>query len=122
MKNLFEKYPQLEALNNRDLFISGKLIGNYGIIWNDELDIDAETIYEDGILVRTEEISINAKVGDALAKCRSDEGITQVELAKRSGIDQADISRIERGISNPSLNTLERLATAMNKSLNIDFR
>ena len=45
---LFDKYPQLEALKNRKLFTSGKLIGSYGIVWNDDLDIEAETIYKDG--------------------------------------------------------------------------
>ena len=47
MSVLFDKYPQLEALKNRMLFTSGKLIGSYGVVWNDDLDIEAETIYED---------------------------------------------------------------------------
>ena len=49
---LFGKYPQLKALQNRNLFLSGKLIGSYGIIWNDELDIEAETIYEEGETIK----------------------------------------------------------------------
>ena len=44
---LFPKYPQLRALENRDLFLSGKLMGAYGIMWNEDLDIETETIYED---------------------------------------------------------------------------
>jgi len=48
MTVLFGKYPQLKALKDRPLFLSGKLMGSYGIIWNDDLDIEAETIYEDG--------------------------------------------------------------------------
>ena len=48
MRALFSKYPQLKALENRDLFLSGKLIGAYGIIWNDDLDLETETIYEEG--------------------------------------------------------------------------
>ena len=42
---LFEKYPQMKALEDRDLFISGKLIGSFGIVWNDELDLEVETVY-----------------------------------------------------------------------------
>ena len=34
MSALFPKYPQLKALQNRDLFLSGELMGEYGIIWN----------------------------------------------------------------------------------------
>lgn len=44
MANLFKKYPQLSALKDRELFLSGKLMGAYGIYWNDQLDIEAETI------------------------------------------------------------------------------
>ena len=56
MAVLFPKYHQLEALKNRKLFLSGKLMGSYGIIWNDDLDIEAETIYEDGVTVRQETV------------------------------------------------------------------
>ena len=52
MACLFDKYPQLMALRNRNLFLSGRLAGGYGIIWNDELDIEMETIYEEGVTVR----------------------------------------------------------------------
>lgn len=48
---LYSKYPQLTALNDRKLFTSGKLMGGYGIIWNDDLDLETETIYSDGVLV-----------------------------------------------------------------------
>ena len=48
MRKLFSKYPQLRALEDRTLFLSAKLIGGYGIIWNDELDLETETVYVDG--------------------------------------------------------------------------
>jgi len=48
---LFEKYPQMKALEERDFFVSGKLMGSFGIVWNDELDLEAETVYEDGTTV-----------------------------------------------------------------------
>ncbi len=37
MSSLFSRHPQLEALKDRTLFQSGKLVGGYGIIWNDDL-------------------------------------------------------------------------------------
>ena len=39
----------------------------------------------------------------------------------RTGIAQGDISRLENGNANPSLNTLKRLATAMGMTLKIEF-
>lgn len=57
----------------------------------------------------------------AMLEARQDEGITQKELSIRSGITQGDISRLENGNGNPSIRTLQRLATAMGKSLKIEF-
>ena len=39
----------------------------------------------------------------------------------KSGISQADISRLEKGTRNPSLNLLKRLAEAMDSTLSIEF-
>ena len=48
---LYDKYPQLRALEGRSLFLSGRLAGSYGIIWNEDLDLEVETVYEDGVIV-----------------------------------------------------------------------
>ena len=47
--------------------------------------------------------------------------ISQRDLSKMTGITQADISKIERGIANPSLNTIARIMSATGNSLNIDY-
>lgn len=47
--------------------------------------------------------------------------MTQKELAEKTGIYQADISKLERGIGNPSLSTLKRLADGLGMKLQIDF-
>ena len=49
--SLFYKYPQMKALEDRNVFISGKLISPYGIKWTDELDLETETVYEQGMTV-----------------------------------------------------------------------
>lgn len=121
MAALFPKYPQLEALKNRSLFLSGRLMGAYGIVWNDELDVEAETIYEDGETVGHESISGSIIAADALSAARAQAGISQAELAARTGIDQSDISKIERGAANPSVTTLSRLAGAMGMELKLSF-
>jgi DNA-binding XRE family transcriptional regulator len=122
MSVLFKKYPQLEALKNRELFLSGKLMGAYGIYWNDELDIEAETIYEDGTSVGKTKLPINLCVADAISAARAKAGISQAELSTKTGIDQSDISKLERGIGNPSVGTLKRLADAMGMELNIQIK
>jgi transcriptional regulator with XRE-family HTH domain len=42
-------------------------------------------------------------------------------LAERTGINQADISKIENGIANPALSTLKRLAEGMDMVLKLEF-
>ena len=60
-------------------------------------------------------------LANALKKARKQAGLTQVELSKRSGISQADISRLENGTGNPSVLLLRRLADAMDMTLSIKF-
>ena len=121
MASLFGKYPQLRALENRDLFLSGKLMGAYGIVWNDDLDIETETIYEDGKTVRTEKAVAENPAAKAVAAARAISGLSQKQLAQMTGIDQSDISKIERGMANPSVSTLDRIAKALGGQLAISI-
>ena len=57
----------------------------------------------------------------AIIRARNSQKLTQQELARRTGIDQADISKIENGTRNPSLKMLQRLAEGMNMVLKIEF-
>lgn len=57
----------------------------------------------------------------AMLNARIRAGMTQMELSAKSGISQADISRLENGSRNPSLDLLKRLAAAMNTTLRIEF-
>ena len=121
MAVLFEKYPQLCALKNRELFLSGKLMGAYGIVWNDDLDIEAETIYEEGETVGTVKLAASVMAGNAVAAARARKGVSQRELSEATGIDQSDISKIERGAANPSVGTLNRIAEALGARLFISM-
>lgn len=52
---------------------------------------------------------------------RINQGITQKELSKSTGITQADISRIENGTRNPSLAMVKRLAEGLGMTLKLEF-
>ena len=121
MRVLFPKYPQLAALEDRELFLSGKLMGPYGIIWNDDLDIETETIYEDGVTVKTVDLQLHPASASAVAAARAAAGISQKQLSALTGIDQSDLSKIERGTANPSVATLERIAAALGGKLIISI-
>ncbi len=57
----------------------------------------------------------------ALIDTRKELHLTQKELSARTGITQADISRIENGTRNPSLEMLKRLAKGMGMRLKLEF-
>lgn len=57
----------------------------------------------------------------ALVDARTSRNLTQKQLAERTGIHQADISKLENGTRNPSINLLKRLAEGMDMVLKIEF-
>ena len=57
----------------------------------------------------------------AIIDNRIAQNLTQKELAERTGINQADISKIENGTRHPSLKMLKRLAAGMGMALKIEF-
>lgn len=57
----------------------------------------------------------------AIVDARVSQNLTQKELAEKTGINQADISKLENGTRNPSLKLLQRLADGMGMILKIEF-
>ncbi len=68
-----------------------------------------------------EDIQPEMDIIRALVKARKEQNITQAELSARTGINQGDISRLERGTRNPSLNMLKKLASGLGMQLKIEF-
>ena len=68
-----------------------------------------------------EAIQPEMEVIRAIVEARTSQNITQKELAERTGINQADISKLENGTRNPSINLLKRLAEGMGMALKIEF-
>lgn len=57
----------------------------------------------------------------ALIDARISQGLTQKELSEKTGIAQAEISRLENGTRNPSIRLLQRLADGMDMVLQVTF-
>lgn len=57
----------------------------------------------------------------AMIDARKNQHITQKELSERTGITQADISRIEKGTRNPSLEMVKRLAKGLGMRLKVEY-
>ena len=118
--SLADKFPQLNALKDRTLFSQGKLLGWGGVIWNDELDVSSETVYEDGVDVSSEYDDIDTVVlGYKIKQKRIELKMSQEELAEKIGIDQSDLSKIEKGSANPSIKMLSRIASGLKSKASI---
>lgn len=61
------------------------------------------------------------EVAYCIVEARLEEGLTQKELAERSGLKQSNLCRLENGNSNPSIETLEKVARGLGRRLKISF-
>ena len=59
------------------------------------------------------------EIGRQVREARQRAGLTQSDLSTASGVLQPEISRVERGFANPTLDTLGKLAAAVNTELRI---
>jgi transcriptional regulator with XRE-family HTH domain len=53
------------------------------------------------------------ELGKNLRAARKKLDLTQEEVAERSGVQAGEVSRIERGLRDPRVSTLEKLAKAV---------
>ena len=58
----------------------------------------------------------------AIIAARLEQNLTQAELARKTGIRQSNISRIENGNCSPTVATLQQIAAGLGKTLHIEFR
>ena len=77
--------------------------GKYGTPERAKFDEEAYSFYTSQILLET----------------RREARLTQSELAKRIGVDKSYISRIEKGITVPSVATFYRIASALGRSVEL---
>lgn len=59
---------------------------------------------------------------EALLTMRNKSGLTQEEIGKKMGTQKSNISRLEKGSSNPSWNTLQNYAQACGFEITIKYR
>lgn len=83
--------------------------------WSD----DARRVYDAAVSAFDAEMDEREQLGAQLAAARKARGLTQPDLSVLTGIQQAEISRIERGAGNPTAATLLRLADALGQRLTL---
>lgn len=123
LKPLIEKYAPFKSLVEVEgLYEQVKIdVGGYGLVWNDDLDIAADGIYDKGISCAppSDIETYRQKLVEEFVKARKNAGLSQKQLEILSGIPQPCIARTEKGLTDPQLTTLLKLLSPLGLTLSI---
>lgn len=87
--------------------------------WN---EVKAEFLNDPEVLKEYEALRPQFELISQIIGARNEQGITQAELAHRAGTRQSNISRLESGNYNPSLDFLSKVAESLGMQLHIELR
>lgn len=76
---------------------------------------------EKGVSIKVKANDQDIDVMRPLIVARKQAKLTQKDLADKVNMDQGDISKLERGLRNPTVHLLQRLADAMNLEVEIKY-
>lgn len=112
-----------EVVAENDLFNTAEIDNQRAnIVWANGAKLDADLIMSEGTLIEVVRIDdIAASFADRLFKYREMISMTQKELSELTGVSQADISKIERGMSNVSMSTMTRLMDGVGKKVDFSY-
>ena len=81
-----------------------------------------EQLQDPEVRAEYEALEPEFSIMQAMIDARKSSGMTQKQLSEKTGIAQADISKLESGSANPSLRTLQRLAAGMGMRIKIEVQ
>jgi ribosome-binding protein aMBF1 (putative translation factor) len=90
-----------------------------GIKWVTHEESLARSMKKPGFKEAHDALEVEFALHDALIKMRIKGEMTQAQLAEKMGTKQSAIARFESGRSNPTLDFIQRLATALGLKLSI---
>jgi len=80
-----------------------------------------EQLKDPGFKVEWEKLEPEYQLMREIIKARKEKHLNQKQLAAKADTTQAKISKIEAGLSNPTIQTMNKIATAFGKKLQIRF-
>jgi transcriptional regulator with XRE-family HTH domain len=84
-------------------------------------DLDRELRKDPEYEAALEELQPYEQIARQLVAFRIENRLSQAELARRCGVSQPAVARLERGEHEPRLSTLRRVAHALDADLILDF-
>ena len=121
VSSLFEKHPEYKVLKqDTGLWKNAELLPQgSGVYFNDDLDLTVEEIWKYGKTVGKVAVEPKYEIAYAISSTREEKGLSQKQLSQLSGVMQCDISRIEGGVANPTIETLGKICKVLGLELSI---
>lgn len=123
LKPLISKYPAFSALTETPgLYENAAIdVGGYGIVWNDDLDLSAEAVYEKGVAcVPPQNVELYKQtLIQELVDARKHANLSQKQLEILSGVAQPCIARTETGNTDPKLSTILKMLEPLGLTLSV---
>lgn len=84
-------------------------------------EMKANMLKDSEFKVEYEKLKTRYEAIEQIIKARKEQNLTQAELAKRVGTQKSNISRLESGNYNPSLDFLVKVSEALGKNLSVQL-
>ena len=98
-----------------------KQIMNGGMAMSSYKDYKKRALQNPKVKAEYDALQPEYDIIQAMIDARVQQNMTQKDLSAKTGITQADISRIENGTRNPSLSMVKKLAQGLGMQLKLEF-
>ena len=98
-----------------------KQIMNGGMAMSSYKDYKKRALQNSEVKAEYDALQPEYDIIQAMINARVQQNMTQKDLSTKTGITQADISRIENGTRNPSLSMVKKLAHGLGMQLKLEF-
>ena len=82
-------------------------------------EMKSDMLKDEEFKIEYEKLKPRYEAIEQIIRARKEQNITQAELAKRVGIQKSNISRLESGNYNPSLDFLAKIAESLGKEISV---
>lgn len=85
-------------------------------------EMKTDMLKDEEFKIEYEKLKPRYEAIEQIIRARKEQNITQAELAKRVGTQKSNISRLESGNYNPSLDFIVKVAELLGKSLSVQIK
>ena len=121
LTNGFIKKSQKTQRQKKNWQRSIKQIMNGGMAMSSYKDYKKRALQNPEVKAEYDALQPEYDIIQAMINARVQQNMTQKDLSAKTGITQADISRIENGTRNPSLSMVKKLVQGLGMQLKLEF-